>query len=58
MKFMAKNRVEKKVPPIFTFWVVSYMPCQFDKFDENIKNKEILHFPTEPASTNILFFCL
>ena len=37
MKFMAKNRVEKKVPPIFTFWVVSYMPCQFDKFDKNIK---------------------
>ena len=34
---MAKNRVEKKVPPIFTFWVVSYMPCQFDKFDKNIK---------------------
>ena len=39
MKFMAKNRVEKKVPPIFTFWVVSYMPCQFDKFDNNIKKK-------------------
>ena len=36
MKFMAKNRVEKKVPPIFTFWVVSYMPCQFDN---NVKKK-------------------
>ena len=37
MKFMVKDRVEKKVPPIFTFWVVSYIPCQFDKFDKNTK---------------------
>jgi len=36
---MAKSGVEKKVPHIFTFWVVSYMPCQFDKFDNNIKKK-------------------
>ena len=39
MKFMAKNRVDKKVPPIFIFWVVLYMPCQFDKFDNNTKKK-------------------
>ena len=29
----------KKVPLIFTYWVVSYMPCQFDKFNNNIKKK-------------------
>ena len=28
MKFMAKNQFEKKVPPIFTFWVVSYRRWQ------------------------------
>ena len=37
---MAKNQVEKKVPHIFTYWVMSYMPCQFDKFDNNIKKKK------------------
>ena len=36
---MAKNRVEKKAPHIFTYWVMSYMPCQLDKFDNNIKKK-------------------
>ena len=39
MKFMAKNQVEKKVHHIFTYWVMLYMPCQFDKFDNNIKKK-------------------
>ena len=63
---MAKNRVEKKVPHIFTYWVMSYMPCQFDKFDNNIKkqgNPDVS--PTDPASTantallflGICFFC-
>ena len=36
---MDNFQVEKRVPLIFTYWVVSYMPCQFDKFDNNIKKK-------------------
>ena len=29
-----------------------------EEVSSSSKNKEILHFPTEPASVNILFFCL